>query len=240
MKIAIRVPCSSCGNEFPAVGYGEKAFPAAVCPKCGSSIHIFDPLSISVLADRLLYRSKAEMEGADYTLSIICSAIAVECALTQVFLKWKAIESRKIPVQSATDAEREAWENEYKREPKSSGHRLRNFSMSANFVSKFLSGKAFNDFASDFVKASGKGKLIKFGFPPYASQLRVEYTQKELFDRRNRIMHWADVDYKKEDAAASWFAASWFIGILKAMDREKYEANERKWRNSLAGSQNSP
>src|SRR5579863_7987442 len=113
MKITVPVSCS-CGHKFLIAGYGGRDFPVSVCPKCGCPGWILDPLSISVVADRLLYRSKAEMEEGDYTLSIICSAVAVECALTQVFLKWRGIESLKSLGHLGTESERNAWEQEYR------------------------------------------------------------------------------------------------------------------------------
>ena len=91
MKIAVPVICSACGTEFSAFGVGEQRIPPATCPKCGAQIHLLDPLSVSVIADRLLYRSKHELDEGDYTLSIICSAIAVETAFTQAFINGRAL-----------------------------------------------------------------------------------------------------------------------------------------------------
>jgi hypothetical protein len=65
MKVTIPVTCS-CGNEFQADGYAGKKFPVSICPICNTPVHIIEHLSISVVADLLLYRSKAEMEGRDY------------------------------------------------------------------------------------------------------------------------------------------------------------------------------
>jgi hypothetical protein len=45
-----------------------------------------DPVFVSIIAERLFY-PQSELEGGDHTLSIICSAIAVETAFTQAFLK---------------------------------------------------------------------------------------------------------------------------------------------------------
>jgi hypothetical protein len=220
MKVAIPVTCS-CGNEFLADGYAGKKFPVSICPSCKVPIHIIEHLSISVVADLLLYRSKAEMEGGDYTLSIICSAIAVECSLTQVFLKWRKIGSRKL---SPTEEEQNAWEDELRKKGP--------IKKSVDFVSEFLSGMKFDDFVTDFLTKNKNhpGILIKNGFPQSASQTKLEYFQREIFDKRNRIMHWGKVDYQQKEATPCLSAAIGIVNILKLMDRLRYEKMERDWR----------
>lgn len=220
MKITIPVTCS-CGNVFPANGYAGKKFPVAVCPKCNAPIHFVEHLSISVVADLLLHRSKTEMEGGDYTLSIICSAIAVECALTQVFLKWRKIEGR---IYLPSEDEQNAWEDELRKKGP--------IKKSVDFVSEFLSGMKFDDFVTDFLTKNKDhpGILIKNGFPQWESQTKLEYFHREIFDKRNRIMHRGKVDYKQEEAAPCLSAAIGIVNILKLMDRLKYEKMERDWR----------
>jgi hypothetical protein len=230
MKFSVPVACSSCGYDFSALGHAEERFPAAVCPKCGAQIHILDPLSISVVAERLLYRSQREITEGDYTLSIICSAIAVESALTQVFLKWKRIEHLKLESRQATDDEQDTWAQEYRK--RTGG----GFEKSANFVSEFLCGKIFDDFVANFLQRSSEIALIKAGFPLYESQLKASYIHQELFHRRNRIMHWGRVNYQQEDASLAFKAACSAFAVLKVIDTEKYQAMERTWRESLGQS----
>ena len=94
MKFSISVTCRTCGAVLPVIGHGEKNFSPVFCPTCRVAIFCVDPLSVSIVADRLLFRCRAEIDGDDPTVSIICSAIAVETALTQVFMKWKKIDQR--------------------------------------------------------------------------------------------------------------------------------------------------
>jgi hypothetical protein len=230
MKVTIPVVCSSCKTEFPHVGYAGRKFPVAVCPTCGESIHIIEHLSISVDADLLLHRSKSEMEGGDFTLSIILNAIAVECGLTQVFLKWKAIASER-SVHTATDVERDAWEKVFL-----NSTNWGKFKSSANFVSKFLTGMDFDDFVQDFHNKTKDhvGLWIKAGFPSDLSMAKVDRFQKEIFNTRNRVMHWGKVDYEHSDAARSLDAAIVMINILKRMDRQRCEKMESDWRQANA------
>jgi hypothetical protein len=85
MKFTVPISCSGCGCDFKALGYGESKFPPAACPKCGETIHILDPLTVSIVAEQLLYRSQFELENGDFTMPIIFSEMAVKTALTRVW-----------------------------------------------------------------------------------------------------------------------------------------------------------
>jgi hypothetical protein len=228
MKFTVPVGCSSCGCNFAAPGCGGMEFPPAQCPRCGVQIHILDPLTISIIADRLLLRSQSEIDGRDFTISIICSAMAVECALTQVFIKWKGLDHFRSTGQQPTSTEQDTYEQEYRKKASPGG-----FAKSADFVSFFLVGKKYDDFVADFVDKSKESELIKAGFPQYASQMKSENIHKQLFVKRNRIMHWGEVTFDKDDASAGLAAAGAAISALKVMDREKYLAMEREWRSSM-------
>ena len=176
---------------------------------------MFDPLSISLIAERLLLRSRAEVDGGDPTISIICSAVAVEAALTQVFVKWKKIEHNVV---KPTATQRDKWEKEYKNAARRDKSRRSGFEKSADLVSKYLTNKMFDDFVSGYVKKSG------------VIVLEASQVHKELFDKRNRIMHWGDVDFEKDDALSALKVACDAVSVLKAMDRERCEAMERSFR----------
>jgi hypothetical protein len=224
MKFTVPVICPSCTNRFAASGVREERIPAAACPNCGDVIHIIDPLSLSIVAERLLYRSHNELTAGDYTFSIISSAIAVEAAFTQAFMKWKSIDYLQTTGNQPTDEVTQAWEEEYRRETRGS------FQTSAKFLAKFLSGKTFDKFASDFLACNTPAAIIKAAFPANKDHLNSDYIYKELFLRRNMIMHRGKVDYLEADASVALEAARTAFAILKAMDKEKYEAMERAWR----------
>jgi hypothetical protein len=224
MKFTIPVFCSGCGCNFESAGYGDEKFPPAQCPSCCQQIHLIDPLTISVVADRLLLRSRREIDEGDFTLSIVCSAMAVECALTQVFLKWKGLDFWRSGGRQPTDAEQDAYEQEYKQKTSPGG-----FGKSADFVASFLVAKTYDEFVHDFVSKSGVAAMIKASFPPYESHTKARHIHKELFAKRNRIMHWGQVDFATVDASSGLAAATAAISVLKAMDREKYLAMEKEW-----------
>lgn len=226
MKISIPVVCSGCSTEFLTAGMGEGEISPATCPQCGVQIHIIDPLSVSVIAERLLYRSQRELEEGDFTLSILCSAIAVETAFTQAFMKWKSIEYLQANGNPAAEEQSDAWEDEYRKKTRGS------FEKSANLVAQYLIGKSFDEFVAGFLARSNAAALIKAGLPQYESQTKLNHIYMELFRRRNRIMHWGQVDYKRDDAAVALQASRTAFAILKIMDRERCETMERAWRES--------
>lgn len=227
MKFSIPVTCSTCGSDLSATGYGEKSFSPVCCPTCRVAIFCVDPLSISIIADRLLSRSRAEIDGGDTTVSIICSAVAVEAALTQVFVKWKKIDQKAL---EPTAAQRKEWENEYKNCARRDKSKRSGFEKSANFVSNYLTGKMFDDFVSAFIKKNGIAALIGSESPRQESELKASHVYEKLFHKRNRIMHWGEVNLEKDDALSAFTAACDAIAVLKFMDQERCEAVRRSYR----------
>jgi hypothetical protein len=221
MKFSVPVICPSCKSKFAAPGVREERIPAAACPNCGDVIHIIDPLSLSIVAERLLYRSHTELTAGDYTFSIISSAIAVEAAFTQAFMKWKSIDYPQTTGKEPTDEVEQAWEEEYRKVTRGS------FQTTAKFVAKFLCGKTFDQFVSDFLACNTPAAIIKAGFPGNIDHLNSDYIYTELFLRRNRIMHRGKVDYLEADASVALEAARTAFAILKAMDKERCEVMER-------------
>lgn len=228
MKLPVSVTCSACGRDFPTHGESNEPLPATTCPKCGEKINIVDPLSISIIAERLLYRSRSENDSGDPTISIICSAMAVESALTQVYIKWKSIENFQANGNWGTEDARELWEEDYRQHTKPGG-----FIKSASFVSKLLVGKSFDSFVKEILNKNARESLTSLGFPLNTDQLTADYIQHELFRRRNRIMHWGEVSHTKQDATKAFDAALGAFAVLKAMDKERYETMEESFKKSL-------
>jgi len=218
MKFTVPISCSVCGRDFSALGYGQLTFPPATCT-CGATIHVFDPLTISVVGERLLYRSQAELQSGDFTMPIICGAMAVETALTRVYLKWREIEHG---YGTATDADRKAWEGDY-----FNGVRPGGFAKSANFVSGYLTGKSFDSYVDDLAARSGTALAVP------VIEMKTAHINAELFKRRNRIMHWGNVEYTKQDAQKAFEAAQSAFAVLRVMDKDKADAADRKMRTDL-------
>lgn len=224
MKVTVPVACGSCGCDFATLGYGELTFPPATCPNCGQTIHIIDPLTFSIIAARLLYRGDAELKHGDFTMPIICGAMAIESALTSLFLKWRQLK-HGFPWNPVTDADRESWEKEYRDGVKRGG-----FANSANFVSTYLTGQSFDHFVVDFLQRSAKAAVIGAGLPGLVIEMESDYIHRELFCRRNRIMHWGEVKFEKADATKALAAAGTAFALLTVMDNQKIGELDRKLR----------
>jgi hypothetical protein len=115
-----------CGGSFPFETYGSQPWSSIVCNRCGKAGGQIDPLSVSVIAERLLYRSHRELENGEFTLSIVIGTMAVE---------------------SPTEDEEKAWEAEYK---KTRG----GFSGPADVVSEMTVGMPFDEFVRTDAQAS--------------------------------------------------------------------------------------
>jgi hypothetical protein len=171
-------------------------------------VSLINPLSVSVTAERLLNRSKAELDGGDYTLSILLGTIAVESFLARLFLKLKGMESYATTSTLPTPAQEEAWKDDFRK----SG-----FIKPADFVSKATTGMTFDDFACSH-PAAIKIMAVLPGAPHSSAK---ECFQKKLFNRRNEIAHWGYVNSKQEEAQLCYTLAVAILAILQEMDRSK-------------------
>ena len=190
--------------------YGDSQFSASNCPKCGTSAYLSDPLSVSVTAERLLYRSKAELENGDHSLSIVIAVMAVESFLTRLFLKLKGMNSYSATFSLPTATQEAEWEREY---PRSGG-----FSGPIGFVSQRIVGTTFDKFVECNPTASG----IFSRLPNTLQASPTQYVQNNLFNPRNRIAHWGYVNSNKADAELCHIIAVALVSILREMDRSKY------------------
>jgi hypothetical protein len=209
MKFTIEQKCD-CGGRFVFCAFGDAKFGPATCTACGKYGYLIDPLSVSVTAERLLYRSKSELEAGEYSLGIVIAVMAVESYLTRLFLKLKGMDSYSTAFTLPTAAQEAAWEKEY---PRSGG-----FSGPIGFVSQKLLGTSFDNFVADNAVASG----IFVGLPNTSNANPTKYFQDEVFRRRNRTVHWGYVSSTKADAELCYTLAVGLVSILREMDRSKY------------------
>jgi hypothetical protein len=206
MKFKDERTCS-CGGRFLFSAYGEGEFSASTCSRCGRPGASVDSLSVSVTAERLIHRSKQELEGGDYTLSIIVAVMAVESYLTRLFMKLKGMANYAITFELPTESQETEWEKEY---PRSGG-----FQVPADFVSQKLAGTTFDK----FVEENAAIEKVFAGLPgsPHASP--AQYVQEKLFKRRNRVVHWGYVNSGKAEAERCLEIAIVVVRSLEHMDK---------------------
>jgi hypothetical protein len=205
MKIPVERPCV-CGGTYVFSTYGDDDFGEATCSQCGSAASLIDPLSVSVTGERLLYRSRADIESGDYSLSIVVGVMAVESFLTRLFLKLKGMESFAVTYELPTSAQEAQWEEEF---PKSGG-----FPSPAGFVSQKLVGTTFDNFVATNQRASA----IFSNLPSSSGVSPTEYFQDHLFQRRNRIAHWGYVNTSKSEAELCHTVTVAVVSILREID----------------------
>jgi len=158
-----------------------------------------------------LYRSKAELENGDYSLSIVMATIAVESYLTRLFLKLKGMENYATTFELPNKSMEAQWEREY---PRSGG-----FLKPSDFVAKQFTGMTFDKFVMSNNTVTANAFL---GLPNPNKMLPSRYFQDELFSRRNRIVHWGYVNSTRQEAEHSHQIAVAIVTILREMDRLKY------------------
>ena len=210
MKFTYEATCS-CGSVVHFAATGDQPFGTGVCSSCGRVAHLVDPLSVCVTAEKLLYRSRAELQAGDFSLSIVIATIAVESYLTGLFLKLKGMENYALTFQLPSRSLKEQWETEY---PRSGG-----FLKPGDFVAKKFTGQTFDHFVLSNNVVAAQAFL---GLPNTDSVMPSRYFQNELFSRRNRIAHWGYINSTRREAEHAHQIAVAIVTILREMDRLKY------------------
>ena len=210
MKFTYKAACE-CGGEILFLATGEEEFGQGECSSCNNTPRLIDPLSVSVTAERLLVRSREELESGDYSLSIIIATIAVESYLTRMFLKLKGMENYATTFELPSVSLEAEWEKEY---PRSGG-----FPKPSDFVAKQFTGLTFDQFVMSNNLVAAQAFL---GLPNTNQLPPSKYFQDELFKRRNRIAHWGYVNSTRQEADHSHQIAVAILTILREMDRLKY------------------
>lgn len=197
--LAAQIPLEINGSQLPEY---------AKCPDCGAATYLIDPLG-NVVTMLLMMRAKQELTHNDVTVSTLLSAVAVEAEMAYLFLKWKAIDSQKLPA-SQTAEDRKGWEDEWAN-MRSIGKRL-------DELSRLLTSKPFDEFAQL------NRDLLKPALAGYKSADSIkDFLQEQFFDRRNDIAHYGKIDFQEEDGIRSMSLATALLSLLHAMDAKRYD-----------------
>jgi hypothetical protein len=211
MRFTAKVPCQRCGTTITVETTGTDRFPDAKCTACKATIYLSDNSTPGL---RMLFRSDAESQGGDFTLSVMLTAMAVEAELSFLFFKWKRIDLNMAHVNTGiqvTQAHEDAWEDEYRRQ-----YRI---------VSKFdavfqmLTGSAFDAFVASDAQCS---QLMSKRHSAAAGVSPAKVVEENLFWVRNKIMHSGAVDTTKDVAEGCYAMASTLFSILATADPVKY------------------
>ncbi len=189
MKSAISVTCQQCGEPITVQATGTKAFKDTQCPSCKTPIWFVAPLGNGV-GLRIMNRAGNELQQKDFTLTIVLSAMAVECDLAYFYVKWRALDfamANNTPFSDVAKKEEcaEEWRN------------FRYISRRFDEVSLLLTGKNLDSFLLD------NGALVKTVENEYPASKTFtswkEFFRRELFDRRNKIVHRGEIDFQEAE-----------------------------------------
>jgi hypothetical protein len=189
---------------------------SARCPICGAAIWLVEPLG-NVVGMAILGRAEAEMKNGDWTLAIVLAAMAVECELVYLFMKWNRIHL--MLVRNPTDADDEGWEKQWRDDVRTIAARL-------DKVSGFLTELPFDSFLSQN-SALLKNMYQRYPASKNAASLK-DFFVKEFFHKRNRIVHFGKIDFQQPDAEMCFTLGSTLWQILTAMDAHRRRTLEAK------------
>lgn len=209
MKNSLPVICPSCGDQFPQETTGSQLPEYADCPECHARIYNISPLG-NFVTSLLMHRAQQELGNKDVTLAIILSAVAVEGQMAYLFFKWRKVDSFTFDIA-------EQWEKDWA-EMRSIGKRM-------DELSKFLTGISFDSFAQQ-KKSLLKSALDDGHYDP-ATSFR-DFFQEQFFERRNKIVHYGEIDFQESDGLLSLTLASSLIGLLNAMDQRRIAQMDEK------------
>ncbi len=206
--------CDECG-EFLVDVNGTQLPRDVQCPKCSKTIWLVEPLG-NIVGMAIMHRAAAELAGGDSTLTIVLAAMAVESQLAHLFMKWNRVDLTLH--RNPTDADEEEWEERWRD--------IRSVAARFDRVSSLLTAKSFDSFLS------ANGDLLKSVRTQYQSSGGAsvkDFFVKELFHKRNRIVHFGKIDFQQSEAELCFALATALWHILVAMDAHCYRKLHAKW-----------
>jgi hypothetical protein len=97
-------------------------------------------------------------------------------------------------------------------------------------LSEFLTGISFDSFAQQ--KKMSLESALDDGHYDYATSFR-DFFQEQFFERRNKIVHYGEIDFQESDGKLSLTLASSLISLLNAMDQQRIAQMELKHKKAL-------
>jgi hypothetical protein len=202
VKSSFPIRCK-CGHEIVLETTGTKPFKDTSCPKCHAAIWIVDNGFVST---RIFNKSLEQLNSGDFTLAIIFSAMAIECELARVFVKWKQVDlmATRMPAsadEASWDAELRAWVQ---------------IAVRLDAVCKFLTGDTFDVLLAKQSKLSAAVRKKHPDSVNYASAKK--FFEEHLFWKRNAIVHLGKIDFAQSDAEGCLHTAETLLQIISEMD----------------------
>jgi hypothetical protein len=213
MRTDFRTRCLLCKKPLKLEARGAAPFQQTNCEECRSTVSLVDgPFP---LVERLVMRADAEFSEGDWTVPIILLAIAVESLIATVHRKWTFLPA-KLPDEE-TPHDGAEWEGRF-RAMKTVKDRI-------NSVSLLMTDKTLNNYLhAKYRTASRYSKTV----PSLRNTFALKAWQRSIFDRRNKIVHQAFLDYIENDARECRIVAIDAIRVLSEMDKERADRMHRE------------
>lgn len=214
MKVPWSVRCDQCGRAWKVESTGDDEAPQSECPQCGVPTIV---LSDGLTRTKVFIRAQAELNQGDVSLSLILSAMAVECELARLFFKWKALDADMSPF-NVPEPQKSDWEKEYRD--------LRTVSAKLDGVCRLLVGMDFDSYiASDTALDAAVGQQN----PSYKQETSKKlFFQERLFWKRNDIIHYGNIALKPADGESGLAVGLTILTILQAGDKVRIKKLDEK------------
>jgi hypothetical protein len=210
MKTSSTVTCS-CGQTITLEATGTRVPKEDQCPQCHAVLWFVEPLG-NFAGQLILSRSWTELKNRDWTLAIVLGAMAVECEMARLYLKWNEIDL--ITTRTVTDTDQEAWEDCWRK--------FYAVGVKLDKVSDLLTGLPFDSFLA---QNSSLLQAVQTQYPACKNPTSPKkFFEDELFKRRNRIVHRGEIDFEQTDAELCFTIAATLWRILNTMDAHRLRA----------------
>jgi hypothetical protein len=211
MKFSVNVPCQ-CGYVITLEATGTQDMPDTQCPKCGTAFWSAGELA-NLVGTRIFNRAWMELNNGDITLAIILSALAVECEMARLFIKWNELDLPRTPTLADRDKLEEQW------------HDFRNISLRIEEVSKLLTGENFDAFLQRNPGLLTPVQTKYSAFAPLGTSPKKSFVEL-LFKKRNRIVHFGEIDFGPPDGEICFTLAAALFLVMKVMDDKRSKTQQ--------------
>ena len=206
MKYKLKPECQSCKTVRWVSVHLDDHLLEWTCQACGHINYGFFELDVTI-GHKILARSGYEANiEKDYSMSVVLSAMAFECEVARLFIKWKEIEGLK----KAKNVSKGDLEEEYRK--------LWKVTKRIKETAKLMRPGGLADFVR---KSPELSKTIVSNFPSLHIGSLAEDFEKLLFYPRNKILHFGYARYRKDDAERCHSIAQFGLHLLRQMDLAK-------------------
>lgn len=209
MKSSFPFKCG-CGYELTFETTGTDKFPDTSCPKCHSPIWIIDN---GVVSTRVFNKAFEQLKAGDYTLAIILSAMAVECDLARLYVKWKEIDLIPAGVMTPSQTEKDSWEETLRS--------WMGIAVRLDKVCEFLTKEVLDSFISNRPDLKQAIHITHPASVPCGSF--NQFFQEHLFWKRNQVVHFGRINFERPDAEECLQLAATLLKINVAEDSVRNE-----------------